>query len=120
MRSIQKKRWLLFGLFLIIFAIVNGYAYGVVMQIAADHGGWPWWPPVEPERDWVYETTGILGLTSRSLYLARGYFYLFGFLALLYRELSIRYDFGNLHHSPNDSSIIHKITYKPTIKRGTI
>ena len=91
-RLLQKKRWLLFGLFLIIFAIVNVYAYGVVMQIAADHGGWPWWPPVEPELDWVYETTGILGFTSRSLYLARGYFYLFGFLALLYRELSIRYD----------------------------
>ncbi|MHA1137248.1 MAG: hypothetical protein ACTSSE_12250 [Candidatus Thorarchaeota archaeon] len=32
----------------------------------------------------------------------------------------VRTMFGNLHHSPNDSSIIHKITYKPTIKRGTI
>ena len=92
MRTIQRKRWLSFGVFLIIFAIANTYAFGVVMQIAANHGGWPWWPPVEPELDWVYETTGILGLTIRNLYLLRGFFYVFGFLALMYRELSIRYD----------------------------
>ncbi len=92
MRSIQKPRWLLLGVLLILITFVNQYVYGIVLQIAADYGGWPYSPYILGEVRWIYETTGILGLTSRILYLTRGFFYVFGFLALLYRELSIRYD----------------------------
>ncbi len=92
MRSIQKPRWLFLGLFLILVSIVNEYAYGIVLVIAADYAGWPYSPYILGEVSWIYETTGILGMTSRIMYLTRAFFYLFGFLALLYRELSIRYD----------------------------
>lgn len=92
MRTIQRKRWSIFGILLIVITFVNEYAYGIVLQIAANYGGWPYSPSILGEVSWIYETTGILGLTSRILYLTRGFFYLIGFLALLYRELSIRYD----------------------------
>lgn len=92
MKPIQRKRWLLFGILLILISIVNEYVYGIVLQIAADYGGWPYPASILGEVSWIYETTGILGMTSRIMFLTRGFFYLFGFLALFYRGLSIRYD----------------------------
>ena len=92
MRSIQRKRWLVFGILLIIIAIASEYAHDIVLQIAADYGGSPYHYSILLEESWVYESSGILGVTIRKLFQLRAWLYIFGFLMIVYWALALRHE----------------------------